>query len=140
MVVATLKGLVEERWSTYEEQQAWETKRLADILAATIENAGRTLVPREYAQLFGVYAPSTLPARVIWRRLALSSLPDFDFDPQWEQPLAVMVDQSCLARRILTAVDGDYRPRTIREVYRRLCDCLAANTSFHAGIKPPYFL
>lgn len=140
VVVAALKGLVEERWSTYEEQKSWDTKQLADIFAATIQNAGRTQVPREYAQLFGVYAPSNIPARVIWRRLALSSLPDFDFDPQWEEPLAVMVDQSSLARRILTAVDGDYRPRTIREVYRRLCDCLNVNTAFHVGINPPHFV
>ena len=90
VVVAALKGLVEERWSTYEEQKAWDTRRLAEILALTIQNAGRTLVPQEYAQLFGVYAPSNIPARVIWRRLSLSSLPQLDFDPEWEQALAVM--------------------------------------------------
>jgi len=140
VVVAALKGLVEERWSTYAEQKAWDTNRLAAIFGKTIQNAGRTPVPQEYAQLFGVYAPSNIPARVIWRRLSLSSLPDLDFDPDWEQALAVMVDQSSLARRILAAVDGDYRPRTIRDVYRRLCDCLDTNTPLHVGISPPYFL
>lgn len=140
VVVAALKGLVEERWSTYEEQKAWDTRQLADILTKTVKDAGRTQVPQEYARLFGVYAPSNIPARVIWRRLALSSLPDLDFDPEWEPALAVMVDQSSLARRILAAVDGDYRPRTIREVYRRLCDCLDANEPLHVGINPPYFL
>jgi len=140
VVVAALKGLVEERWSTYEEQKAWDTRRLAEILSLTIQNAGRTLVPQEYAQLFGVYAPSNIPARVIWRRLSLSSLPQLDFDPEWEQALAVMVDQSSLARRILAAVDNDYRPRTIRDVYRRLCDCLDTNAPLHVGINPPYFL
>ena len=63
-----------------------------------------------------------------------------DFDPDWEQALAVMVDQSSLARRILAAVDNDYRPRTIREVYRGLCDCLDSNEPLHVGISPPYFL
>jgi glutamate---cysteine ligase / carboxylate-amine ligase len=140
VVVAALKGLVEERWSTYEEQKTWDTRQLADILTKTVKDAGRTQVPQEYARLFGVYAPSNIPARVIWRRLALSSLPDIDFDPDWEPALAVMVDQSSLARRILAAVDGDYRPRTIREVYRRLCDCLDANEPLHVGISPPYFL
>jgi gamma-glutamyl:cysteine ligase YbdK (ATP-grasp superfamily) len=140
VVVAALKGLVEERWSTYEEQKAWDTRQLADILARTTQNAGRTPVSQEYARLFGVYAPSNIPARVIWRRLALSSLPDLDFDPDWEEALAVLVDQSSLARRILAAVDGDYRPRTIREVYRQLCDCLEANEPLHVGISPPYFL
>ena len=140
VVVAALKGLVEERWSTFEEQRAWNTRALADILIRTIQNAGRTPVPEEYARLFGVYAPSNIPARVIWRRLALSSLPDLDFDPEWEKALAIMVDQSSLARRILAAVDGDYRPRTIRNVYRQLCDCLETNEPLHVGINPPYFL
>jgi glutamate---cysteine ligase / carboxylate-amine ligase len=140
VVVAALKGLVEERWSSYEEQKSWDTRRLADIFTKVIANAGRTPVPQEYAQLFGVYAPSNIPARVIWRRLALSSLPDMDFDPDWEQALAVMVDQSSLARRILAAVDGDYRPRTIREVYKGLCNCLETNAPLHVGISPPYFL
>jgi len=140
VVVAALKGLVEERWSSYEEQKAWETRDLADIFGKVIANAGRTPVPQEYARLFGVYAPSNIPARVIWRRLSLSSLPDMDFDPDWEQALAVMVDQSSLARRILAAVDNDYRPRTIREVYGNLCACLETNEPLHVGINPPYFL
>ncbi|EHJ46536.1 glutamate--cysteine ligase GCS2 [Solidesulfovibrio carbinoliphilus subsp. oakridgensis] len=141
VVVAALKGLVEERWSTFEEQKAWDTRELADILAMTTKNAGRTPVPPKYARLFGVYAPSNIPARVIWRRLALSSLPDMDFDPDWEKSLAVMVDQSSLARRILAAVDSDYRPRTIRQVYGRLCDCLAGNEPFHVGLTgAPYYL
>ncbi len=141
VVVAALKGLVEERWSTYEEQRAWGTRELADIFTKTIRNAGRTPVPQHYARLFGVYAPSHIPARVIWRRLALSSLPDIDFDPDWEQSLAVMVDQSSLARRIIAAVDSDYRPRTIAKVYGRLCDCLANNEPFHVGLSgSPYYL
>jgi len=140
VVVAALKGLVEERWSSYEEQKAWETRELADIFGKVIANAGRTPVPQEYARLFGVYAPSNISARVIWRRLSLNSLPDMDFDPDWEQALAVMVDQSSLARRILAAVDNDYRPRTIREVYGNLCTCLDTNEPLHVGINPPYFL
>lgn len=141
VVVAALKGLVEERWSTFEEQKAWDTFELAGIFNRTIQNAGRTPVPQEYARLFGVYAPSSIPARVIWRRLALSSLPDMDFDPDWERALAILVDQSSLARRILSAVDGDYRPRTIRQIYGRLCDCLAKNEPLHVGILgAPYYM
>jgi gamma-glutamyl:cysteine ligase YbdK (ATP-grasp superfamily) len=140
VVVAALKGLVEERWSTFEEQKSWSTRQLADIFNKTIQNAGRTPVPQEYARLFGVYAPSSIPARVIWRRLALSSLPDMDYDPEWDKALAVLVDQSSLARRILAAVDNDYRPRTIRDVYGRLCDCLATNEPLHVGTGAPYFL
>ncbi len=51
-----------------------------------------------------------------------------------------MLDQSSLARRILAAVDGDYRPQTIRETYRKLCHCLDANEPFHVGLGAPYFL
>lgn len=140
VVVAALKGLVEERWSTYEEQKAWDTRQLTDIFSKTIQNAGRTPVPQEYARLFGVYAPSSIPARVIWRRLALSSMPAMDFDPEWEKPMAILVDQSSLARRILAAVDGDYRPRNIREVYGRLCNCLSRNEPLHVGIGLPFLV
>ncbi|MFP5257516.1 MAG: glutamate-cysteine ligase family protein [Acidobacteriota bacterium] len=141
VVVAALKGLVEERWSTYEEQKSWGTRELADILGKTVRDAGRTKVPEEYAHLFGVYAPSFIPARVIWRRLALSALPTMDFDPDWERPLGVLVDQSSLARRILAAVDGDYRPRSIKKVYAKLADCLLANEPFNVGILgAPYYL
>jgi len=140
VVVAALKGLVAERWSTFEEQKSWDTRQLADIFNKTIQNAGRTPVPQEYARLFGVYAPSCIPARVIWRRLALSALPDIDFDPTWEKALAVMVDQSSLARRILAAVADDYRPRTIRQVYTRLCECLSKNEPLHVGLGAPFLL
>jgi gamma-glutamyl:cysteine ligase YbdK (ATP-grasp superfamily) len=141
VVTAALKGLVEERWSSYEEQKALTTRELAGIFNQTIANAGRTVVPEEYARLFGVYAPSSIPARVIWRRLALSSLPAMDFDPAWEKPLAVLVDQSSLARRILAAVDNDFRPVTLRRVYGALCNCLENNEPYNVGLLgAPYFL
>ena len=64
-----------------------------------------------------------------------------DFDPDWERPLGVLVDQSSLARRILAAVDGDYRPRSLRKVYAKLADCLLANEPFNVGILgAPYYL
>ncbi|WP_428568954.1 MAG: carboxylate-amine ligase [Solidesulfovibrio sp. DCME] len=134
VVVAALKGLVEERWSTYEEQKAWDTRELATVFTKTIANAGRTVVPQAYARLFGVYAPSDIPARVIWRRLVHSLLPTMDYDPAWDKPLPVLVDQSSLARRILAALDGDYRPRNILSVYGQLCDCLEKNESFNVGL------
>ncbi len=134
VVTAALKGLVSERWSTYEEQRAWDTRALAAIFSKTIQSAGRTVVPEEYARLFGVYAPSNIPARVIWRRLAHSSLPAMEYDPDWDKPLSVLVDQSSLARRILAALDSDYRPQHIRMVYEQLCDCLSRNEPFNVGL------
>lgn len=134
VIVAALKGLVEERWSTYEEQKAWDTRRLASIFTQTIANAGRTVVPEEYARLFGVYAPSNIPARVIWRRLVHSLLPTMDYDPAWDKPLPVLVDQSSLARRILAALDGDFRSKNILSVYEKLCQCLEKNEPFNVGL------
>ncbi|HCR11747.1 MAG TPA: glutamate-cysteine ligase family protein [Solidesulfovibrio sp.] len=134
VLTAALKGLVEERWSTYAEQKAWDTRELATVFQNTIRNAGRTMVPQKYAKLFGVYAPSNIPARVIWRRLTHSCLPAMDYDPAWDKPLPVLVDQSSLARRILAALDGDLRPVNIRGVYERLCDCLEKNEPFNVGL------
>lgn len=134
VITAALRGLVEERWSTYEEQKAWDTRRLASIFTQTIANAGRTVVPEEYARLFGVYAPSNIPARVIWRRLVHSLLPTMDYDPAWDKPLPVLVDQSSLARRILAALDGDFRPKNVLSVYEKLCQCLEKNEPFNVGL------
>ncbi len=134
VLTAALKGLVEERWSTYEEQKAWGTRELANILFQTIRTAGRTMVPQDYAKLFGVYAPSNIPARVIWRRLTHSCLPTMDYDPAWDKPLPVLVDQSSLARRILAALDGDMRPVNVRSIYANLCDCLEKNEPYNVGL------
>jgi hypothetical protein len=56
--------------------------------------------------------------------------------PPEERPLLDPIDtiarEGTLSRRLLSALNGDFRREALAEVYRRLCDCLDAGDLFHA--------
>jgi len=124
--VEALRGLVEERWSTYGAQREWPEERLAEILLATQERADEAeIADAEYLRVLGLDARRATAAEA-WRHL-LSGLA-----PAWRDDAAVLLDEGPLARRMLRALGPapDF-PRQ-REVYLRLCDCLATGGVFHA--------
>jgi hypothetical protein len=51
-------------------------------------------------------------------------------DSSWEASLQTILDHGTLARRILAATGPEPARETLREVYRRLCDCLLAGRAF----------
>ena len=68
-------------------------------------------------------------AEDLLKYLAETLIPDSSF---WTHPIAKLLSQGCLARRIIKALKGDTRLEHIREVYGELCKCLARGEFFSA--------
>lgn len=108
-----------------------DSGRLLAILRACSRDAGETVIDdAEYLRRLG-FPGSRCEARELWRHLLESTLfsRGGSQDP-WREPLELILSEGTLARRILRAV-GDHcdRPR-LREVYGRLCGCLARGELF----------
>jgi len=73
-------------------------------------------------------------AAQVWRAL-IDEVNGIRGQPGWWQPYVLAIlEQGTLARRILRAVDGEFTRDRLREVYRRLCDCLADGATFELDV------
>jgi len=130
---ALVRALYEGEAAAQELAAPTDSRRLAALLAtcsrsactSTIEDAG-------YLSRLG-FPGGRCTAGDLWHHLLESTL---FLDPvlaePWRRPLELILRQGSLARRILRAVGDDHRREALREVYGRLCHCLARGTLFEA--------
>jgi gamma-glutamyl:cysteine ligase YbdK (ATP-grasp superfamily) len=134
LAVAALKLLVAERWAPLAELQARPVAPLAALLRRCIRDGERAEV--DEAGLLRVLGlpGGPVPAGRVWRHLAEAAGAAGLLDAgAWDEPLAVLLEEGPLARRILAALDPAPDRRDLERVYRRLCDCLAGGEMFRAG-------
>jgi gamma-glutamyl:cysteine ligase YbdK (ATP-grasp superfamily) len=113
-------------------RQAIATDVLAAIMQDSIRDAEEAVIENsEYLGLLG-FPGRGCEARELWRHLIETTLGDAA-DPQWQEPLHLILEQGPLARRILQAVGKDCDRARIETVYRTLCDCLEQGRVFGEG-------
>lgn len=127
-IVAVLKALVSERWSSLALQQAAAVEPLASILLTSIRNAEEAVIyDREYLELFG-FPGESCTAGELWGHL-IDALPELSgLSSPWREPLAVILDEGPLARRLVSVLETDDLPN----VYGELCRCLDQGEMFRA--------
>ncbi|MEJ2678326.1 MAG: glutamate-cysteine ligase family protein [Gemmatimonadota bacterium] len=111
--------------------QAPATETLAAILDSTIARGEQAVIENDaFLGMLGLSAPAT--AGDVWRYLVDTHVRADADAAEWIPALDVILEQGPLARRILRAVNAE--PGTalergrLRDVYRRLCDCLRDGT------------
>ncbi len=131
LVVAAVRATANERFMELQHVKRFSTEALAVILAQTIEQADAALITdAEYLRALGMVNRRACRAGEIWLHLTKTALPTDHFDAAWTKPLEVLLTHGSLSRRILAALGGDTRREHLREVYARLCHCLAQNIPF----------
>ncbi len=133
LLTAVLRGLVQERWCSREEQQRWDVPPLEDILLRTIRAADQAPIEdAAYLRLFGVpRAPCS--AGELWRHLSELAWPDGP-PAEFQPALQTLLDRGPLARRILQALPAEPDRAALAQVYRELGRCLADGRMF---LPPP---
>lgn len=128
LIVETLKALVDERWAGVQEQQGWQTAPLARILNATIKEAEAAVITDPaYLKLFGLNKQNATAGQV-WQHLfahhqKLGAIPAI-----FHEPLGIIVNQGCLARRMLHALGTPVDHQGLTTLATKLCCNLASNT------------
>jgi gamma-glutamyl:cysteine ligase YbdK (ATP-grasp superfamily) len=127
LIGATLKALCAGQWCDPARIKQIDTGRLADLFLTVIRDGDLALINQgAYLELLGLN-PAPRRAGEVWQHLAAATT---GLNPDWQDPVLAkagetLLEEGCLARRITAAVDGDLRREKLREVYGRLCDCLA---------------
>lgn len=130
-IVDVLRALVSGRPVDLDAQAAFATERLAAMLWRVVDMGdGAILEDEEYLRALG-HGRGPATAGEVWRGLVGRHLGTEARDARrWRAALDVILDQGCLARRILAAVGTDTSREAVRAVYRELCDCLVEGRSF----------
>jgi glutamate---cysteine ligase / carboxylate-amine ligase len=132
-VVGTLRRWVAETGAQSAAQRSFGEQELVPLLTACTRDGDRAVLDHpKYLEALGY--PKAGPARAgeVWRHL-LSELdgvePGF---AEWKPTLDVILDEGCLARRILTALGPAPSRSRLEAVYRSLASCLDAGELFRA--------
>jgi hypothetical protein len=132
-VSSVVRALVHERWSSGLEQQRWDEQTLADLLELVIRDADDALLEnRPFVELFGYPEPGPVRVGDLWRYLVESTVSADPAYSEWRAPLEVILEQGCLARRIVRAAGAAPSRSKLRDVYARLASCLAEGEPFGA--------
>lgn len=119
--------------ASLEQQQSLSTAALATILSDCVRDAEQaTITDAAYLAVLG-FAGKKASAAELWQflceTLAAANSPHHSL---WHDPLRLILRHGPLARRIVTALDGDVSPLRLVEVYRELASCLASTRQFAA--------
>lgn len=129
LVSELVRAHVQERWISYEQQQAIAVDPLHDVLLECIRWAEHTRL-RDRA-LLGAYGigGGILTAGDLWKQLVEQVMPEGHEDTATMQRL---LRAGSLASRITKAIKRHPTREQLRDVYRELADCLAQGTLFRA--------
>ena len=133
-VTEAVRGLAEGAFAPLPALQKFSTERLVTLLAATTRDAEEAMI-RDigYLELFGFEHHGPCPASELWQRILECTLWQNTDTGSHSEPIERICEEGTLARRIVTALDGDRRPQRLREIYGELADCLATGRLFDAG-------
>ena len=132
LVIETIKALANEKFVNIEEQMHKKTEILAGILDETSKSGPDAVInSSEYPVAFGLTAPCTVGElwKHIYQRLVDSGSTTLK---NWDEEITTVLEDGPLAKRIVTAMQGDDSRESIIHVYRKLADCLAQDKLFIA--------
>ena len=121
---ALLRALVQQRWATLGQQQAFDTIELSALLEKTSRNGDDAVIDHQpWLEMFGL-KPRRWKAGEIWEQLAEQLRRD---EPQLDDlfgPLEVIFQHGSLSRRIGRALGPAFSPADLHDVFSELAQCL----------------
>lgn len=129
LVIAAVKNLVNEKWSSLEFQKSFTEDDLAEVFLETIRSGENTIITNEnYLKAFGF--PDTVgTTNELWRWMFenLHKDPNVEF---YFNPIRHILENGSLSTRILKALNNNFSESSLHNVYSQLSKCLANDELF----------
>jgi glutamate---cysteine ligase / carboxylate-amine ligase len=132
-VIGVLRRLVAETGSRSAEQRSFTEQELLPLLLACVRDGEQAQLdhPR-FLKALGYTSPGPARAGDVWRQLIDQLAVTEAGFAEWQPALQVILDEGCLARRIVRAVGATPEPERVRSVYQDLAACLRSGEMFRA--------
>ncbi|MEP2671239.1 MAG: glutamate-cysteine ligase family protein [Cyclobacteriaceae bacterium] len=131
LVIETIKAFVSEKFISLDDQMKMKTDPLAALFEKCMVTGQKTDV--NHPELLAAFGIKEDPASAIevWKtvlnKLVKSGNSALE---KWTPELSVILNEGTLSDRIIRALDNDTSEESIKNVYRKLCGCLAQNKMF----------
>jgi len=127
LVVATLRALTDEDWTTLADQKGWHERDLVPTLLATIDEADEAVVDDSaLLQTFGLRGTRTA-GRVWW---SIADAVGHHLTPSLAPTVERLLARGCLARALVADAGPEPGAAALHATYGRLADCLVAGELF----------
>lgn len=131
-IVALVKSLCEEQFCSLEMQKSMTSSDLKVLMLSTIKDAEAANISHpEYLKLF-TGSTSARSAQSLLQNLHEKYLASRLEDSEKASVEEALLNGT-LSRRILAALQNDYRHENLLNIYRRLAECLQINSTFYAN-------
>ena len=124
--VGVVEALAAGEWSAPEEQRSFETAALNAILEETTVRAEAATIGDEgYLRALGCLRAGPVTARDLWRQLIETTRVREAGNGEWKAALETILEEGCLASRILGRLGPDPPRSRLHGLYEELSACLA---------------
>jgi glutamate---cysteine ligase / carboxylate-amine ligase len=125
-ITALLQNIIEEKWVSLDVVKKLPTDDLSELILKAIKDGEDTVVSDiNYLKVFK-YENTTVTGAGLWAHI----LGNLDLDKEDKAVLQHILDKGTLSSRIVKALDNDFSLDKIKEVYKKLSDCVVSNTLF----------
>jgi gamma-glutamyl:cysteine ligase YbdK (ATP-grasp superfamily) len=126
-IKALLKDIVDEKWSNFTKQAAWEVKPLKNILTDTVRDAEDAVIAdRNYLENFGICDQKHMTAGELWMYLSEKLFIDYVLSVTFNE----IVKNGSLAKRIVKSLNNEITRQNLKRVYQKLSECLQKDSLF----------
>lgn len=131
-VAWVLQQLVAERWTTTARQQVVDIDSLAQLFERTVRQAEASVIEETgLLQHFG-FAGEPLTTGRFWQKLLQTAVAEDALSLSAQSVLGAIVNEGCLARRLLNRLGNHPNQSAFREVAGELSMCLANGRQFRS--------
>ena len=126
IIIEVLKNLVNETWASFEAQWSFAEEHLAEMYQEAFKKGGKAKVSDlPFLELFG--CERTLSMQDLWRHIVkkLGTAAD-----PYRAQIDLILDQGCLAERMLKVYEHSATRETIFNIYQQLRGCLSEGKPF----------
>ncbi len=128
LVIALIRALCREEWSSSAQQQALTTGPLAELFVRSIGSGRETQISAtDYLRCFGCNEEAMTIAD-LWRQLYARLEPELVTEHR--AALTLLLERGSLAQRILNALPDEYDAQDLFALYGRLSGCLEQGALF----------
>lgn len=130
MIVCVIRQLVSEKWASIEDQKACKVSPLEDIFRDTVKRGEHSVIDNSrYLNMFG-FPGKKASARELWEHLLDDTGVKERLRKRSHRIVKSILEHGTLSSRILDSLGKRYSRPRLREVYGRLCRCLARDEIF----------
>jgi gamma-glutamyl:cysteine ligase YbdK (ATP-grasp superfamily) len=130
MIIAVIKQLASERWSDTEAQKKWGVSPLLSIFNDSIKRGENSVIDNSrYLKMFG-FPESKARTVELWKHLADCTGKSKTLSPDSLKTVKFILQEGTLSSRIIRSLGKSCSMDQLKDVYGKLCSCLARNDLF----------